>query len=64
MTYYFIAYDHFLNMHLPSLHTHFDSIDVRPDLYLIEWYEILRSCLHQTCVFLQDLHNVRQVAAT
>lgn len=42
MTYYFIAYDHFLNMHLPSLHAYFDSIDVRPDLYLIEWYETSR----------------------
>ncbi|CAD6185157.1 unnamed protein product [Caenorhabditis auriculariae] len=37
MTEYFIAYDRYLEQELPALHQHFDKLDVRPDLYLIEW---------------------------
>ncbi|CAB3400504.1 unnamed protein product [Caenorhabditis bovis] len=37
MTEYFIAYDRYLEQELPSLHHHLDKLDVRPDLYLIEW---------------------------
>ncbi|CAI5456006.1 unnamed protein product [Caenorhabditis angaria] len=37
MTEYFIAYDRYLEQELPSLHRHLDKLDVRPDLYLIEW---------------------------
>lgn len=39
MTYYFIAYDQYFKVHLPKLHAHFDALDIRPDVYLIEWYE-------------------------
>lgn len=41
MTYYFIAYDQYFKVHLPKLHAHFDALDIRPDVYLIEWYEWL-----------------------
>ncbi|VDM62978.1 unnamed protein product [Angiostrongylus costaricensis] len=37
MTKYFIAYDRYLEQELPILHQHLDKLDVRPDLYLIEW---------------------------
>ncbi|VDK53225.1 unnamed protein product [Anisakis simplex] len=37
MTEYFIAYDQYFDQELHKLHTHFDELDVRPDLYLIEW---------------------------
>ncbi|WKY15807.1 hypothetical protein Q1695_000915 [Nippostrongylus brasiliensis] len=37
MTKYFIAYDRYMAQELPALHTHLDNLDVRPDLYLIEW---------------------------
>ncbi|VDN31040.1 unnamed protein product [Gongylonema pulchrum] len=37
MTVYFIAYDQYFEQELPKLHHHFDVLDVRPDLYLIEW---------------------------
>ncbi|CCD71667.1 Rab-GAP TBC domain-containing protein [Caenorhabditis elegans] len=37
MTEYFIAYDRYLEQELPALHQHLDKLDVRPDLYLIEW---------------------------
>jgi hypothetical protein len=40
MTYYFIAYDQYMNVHLQQLHAHLDTLDVRPDLYLIEWYSL------------------------
>uniref|UniRef100_A0A158R5Q7 Rab-GAP TBC domain-containing protein n=1 Tax=Syphacia muris TaxID=451379 RepID=A0A158R5Q7_9BILA len=37
MTVYFIAYDQYFDQELHTLHAHFDELDVRPDLYLIEW---------------------------
>lgn len=37
MTVYFIAYDQYFEQELPKLHHHFDVLDVRPDMYLIEW---------------------------
>ncbi|VDN82148.1 unnamed protein product [Brugia pahangi] len=37
MTVYFIAYDRYFEQELPKLHHHFDVLDVRPDMYLIEW---------------------------
>ncbi|VDK84781.1 unnamed protein product [Litomosoides sigmodontis] len=37
MTAYFIAYDQYFEQELPKLHHHFDVLDVRPDMYLIEW---------------------------
>lgn len=37
MTVYFIAYDQYFDQELHTLHSHFDELDVRPDLYLIEW---------------------------
>ena len=37
MTEYFIAFDRYFAQELKELHAHFDEIDVRPDLYLIEW---------------------------
>ncbi|KHN75498.1 TBC1 domain family member 14 [Toxocara canis] len=37
MTEYFIAYDQYFDQELHKLHSHFDQLDVRPDLYLIEW---------------------------
>ncbi|KAJ1367134.1 hypothetical protein KIN20_027987 [Parelaphostrongylus tenuis] len=37
MTKYFIAYDRYMEQELPILHHHLDKLDVRPDLYLIEW---------------------------
>ncbi len=38
MTEYFIAYDQYFEQELGKLHQHFDQLDVRPDLYLIEWF--------------------------
>lgn len=38
MTVYFIAYDQYFDQELHTLHSHFDELDVRPDLYLIEWW--------------------------
>ncbi|KJH42099.1 TBC domain protein [Dictyocaulus viviparus] len=37
MTKYFVAYDRYMEQELPDLHHHLDKLDVRPDLYLIEW---------------------------
>lgn len=37
MTEYFIAFDRYFEQELNALHKHFDQVDVRPDLYLIEW---------------------------
>ncbi|CAJ0920735.1 unnamed protein product, partial [Mesorhabditis belari] len=37
MTEYFIAFDLFFQQELPALHARFDEIDLRPDIYLIEW---------------------------
>uniref|UniRef100_A0A1I7WEL1 Rab-GAP TBC domain-containing protein n=1 Tax=Heterorhabditis bacteriophora TaxID=37862 RepID=A0A1I7WEL1_HETBA len=37
MTEYFIAYDLYLEQELLGLHQHLDKLDVRPDVYLIEW---------------------------
>ncbi|GMT35595.1 hypothetical protein PFISCL1PPCAC_26892, partial [Pristionchus fissidentatus] len=61
MTEYFIAFDRYFAQELKELHAHFDEIDVRPDLYLIEWVYTLFSKslpLELTCrvwdVFLRD----------
>lgn len=45
MTEYFIAYDQYFEQELPKLHAHFDQLDVRPDLYLIEWYVTIVLCI-------------------
>ncbi|GMT06764.1 hypothetical protein PENTCL1PPCAC_28938, partial [Pristionchus entomophagus] len=61
MTEYFIAFDRYFAQELKELHAHFDDIDVRPDLYLIEWvYTLFAKSLplDVTCrvwdVFLRD----------
>ena len=40
MTEYFIAFDRYFEQELGGLHKHFDQLDVRPDIYLIEWSAI------------------------
>ncbi|PAV73814.1 hypothetical protein WR25_05121 [Diploscapter pachys] len=37
ITQYFISYDRYFEQELPDLHKHFDKINLRPDLYLIDW---------------------------
>ncbi|GMR62403.1 hypothetical protein PMAYCL1PPCAC_32598, partial [Pristionchus mayeri] len=61
MTEYFIAFDRYFAQELKELHEHFDDLDVRPDLYLIEWvYTLFAKSLplDVTCrvwdVFLRD----------
>ncbi|KHJ46764.1 TBC domain protein [Trichuris suis] len=58
---YFSAYDTYFKLSLPNLHTHFVNLDVRPELYLIDWLYTLfaRSLpLEITCrvwdLFLRD----------
>ncbi|VDK89028.1 unnamed protein product [Onchocerca ochengi] len=61
MTVYFIAYDQYFEQELPKLHHHFDVLDVRPDIYLIEWIYTLYAkslpfdiCCRVWDVFLRD----------
>ncbi|KAM3724086.1 TBC1 domain family member [Dirofilaria immitis] len=61
MTVYFIAYDQYFEQELPKLHHHFDVLDVRPDMYLIEWVYTLYAkslpfdvCCRVWDVFLRD----------
>uniref|UniRef100_A0A915PDU6 Rab-GAP TBC domain-containing protein n=1 Tax=Setaria digitata TaxID=48799 RepID=A0A915PDU6_9BILA len=61
MTVYFIAYDQYFEEELPKLHHHFDLLDVRPDIYLIEWIYTLYAkslpfdvCCRVWDVFLRD----------
>uniref|UniRef100_A0A5S6PYT8 Rab-GAP TBC domain-containing protein n=1 Tax=Trichuris muris TaxID=70415 RepID=A0A5S6PYT8_TRIMR len=58
---YFSAYDLYFKLSLPNLHAHFVNLDVRPELYLIDWLYTLfaRSLpLEITCrvwdLFLRD----------
>ncbi|CDW57170.1 RabGAP-TBC domain containing protein, partial [Trichuris trichiura] len=58
---YFLAYDTYFKLSLPNLHSHFVNLDVRPELYLIDWLYTLfaRSLpLEITCrvwdLFLRD----------
>ncbi|CAJ0574932.1 unnamed protein product, partial [Mesorhabditis spiculigera] len=37
MTEYFVAFDLYFHQELPELHAHFDAMNLRPDIYIIDW---------------------------